>query len=427
MNMFRTVCTAYIICAATQLHAQDFPVIFQHAEIHTGTGAVISNGMLTMQYGKITYIGPTIELNGANANTLIYDMTGKVMYPGMIALNEQLGLNEIELVRSTNDMREVGTYNPNVRSLIAFNTDSRVIPTVRSNGIALVQVAPVAGVISGTSSVMRLNGWNWEDAAVKMDDNMFLNWPAVYAYNYREGRYSVNADYPNAVESLLQFLREAKAYCQIKQPISDKNLRFEAMRPVFSGEQKIFISANYERQIIAAVDMAKTLGIHIVIVGGRESYKVIPLLTDNNIPVLLETTHDLPLLQQEDVDLPYKLPAMLVHAGVLVGLTLSDEGSSYWNMRNLPYIAGTAAAYGLTKEEALQLITINNAKLCGVDAMYGSLEKGKSATFFISEGDALDMRSSVVTTIYIDGQKIDPDNWQNELAKKYLVKYGIRK
>ncbi|MFI5171006.1 MAG: amidohydrolase family protein [Chitinophagales bacterium] len=420
----KNIFTLLLICCCMNLFAQQVPVVISGGTIHVGNGTVIENGMVIIKNGKIEYAGTTKEPGYDINNVSAIDASGKHIYPGIIAMNAQVGLKEIELVRSTIDIVEVGEFNPNIRSLIAYNTDSKVIPTLRTNGILLAQVIPDGGIISGQSSVVKMSGWNWEDAVVDTDDNMHMDWPSVYSYNYEKGFYIIDPKYTENVNAIRSFISEAKAYCSAEKH-ETKNLRFEAMRKIFNGEQKLFIKADRAKEIIGAVDLAKAYSIKVVIVGGRQSYKVQELLKENNIPVLLESTHELPAFEGDDVDLPYKLPAMLMRAGILCGLTMSNDGSSYWNVRNLPFDAGTAAAYGLSKEEALELITLNNAKILGIENNYGTVETGKSATLFISEGDVLDMKTSILTNIFIQGERIDVENWQDELSRKYSIKYGI--
>ncbi len=423
MNKIKIITILFILISGL-VYGQQVPVVISNATVHVGDGSVINNGMVIFKNGKLEYVGINKD-SGYNENTAsLIDGTGKHVYPGFIALASELGLIELTAVRATRDAYEVGVFNPNIRSLIAYNTDSKVIPTLRSNGILLAQVVPGGGVISGQSSIMKLSGWNWEDAVVATDMGMHMYWPEAYGYNYNTETYEISKTYINEVTEINNFVQEAKAYCSIAEH-KEKNLRFEAMRKVFAGEQKVFINANSAKSIIGAVEFGKKFGVQIVIVGGMQSYRVTALLKENNIPVILETTHELPQMSGDPVDLVYQLPAILTKAGIFCGLTISNGGDSYWNLRNLPFVAGTAAAYGLTTEQALQLITSNNAKILGIDANYGTLTVGKSATLFVSTGDALDMKTSVLTNIFINGERMKVDNWQDDLSKKYEIKYGI--
>lgn len=404
--------------------AQQVPYVISGGTLHIGDGTIIENGLLIIRNGKIEYAGVAKE-SGYDSNTAsLIDATGKHIYPGFIGLTTELGLKEISAVRATRDVYEVGEFNPNIRSIIAYNTDSKVIPTVRSNGILLAQPFPNGGTISGQSSVVKLSGWNWEDAVVATDGNMHMHWPGIYRYNWETGTYAANPDYAKEVDAVKQFFQEAKAYCaSTSHP--EKNLRFEAMRKVFTQEQKLFIRTNAAKGIIGAVDLAKEFGLQIVIVGGRQSYQVLALLKENNIPVLLESTHELPENEGDPIDLPYRLPAILRDAGIMCGLTINNEDASYWNLRNLPFQAGATIPYGMPKEEAVKMITLNNAKIAGIDAQFGTLSAGKSATLFISEGDALDIRTNQMSIMFIAGERIKPENWQDEQEHKYQLKYGI--
>lgn len=421
--MIKNILTSVLILMTINVIAQNSTLVFQDVIIHVGNGTVIEHGTLVIKNDKIIYAG---ALNNSydNGAILVENMQGKDIYPGMIALNSAMGLKEIELARATVDFSEVGLFNPNVRSIIAYNTDSKVIPTVRSNGVLLSETTPGGGIISGQSSVVKHSGWNWEDAAVKMDLAMHMNWPSVYTYDYNTGKNKIDPGYEKNVDEIKNFFLEAKAYCSTSTH-NEKNLRFEAMRNVLAGKQKLFVKAYYAKEIISAVNMAKELNIQMVLISGGQVYHVLDLIKENNIPVVLESTFLLPSEEGEDVDLPFRLPAILQSKGILFGLTVSDDGSSYWNVRNLPFAAGIAAGNGLSKEEALASVTYNNAKILGIENEYGTLEAGKSATLFVSDGDVLDMMTSKVIYILISGEIISPENWQTDLYRQYSGKYGI--
>ena len=424
-----TIALVYIGC---NLQAQSYetiqsqPVVITNATIHTGNGTVIENGIIGFENGVIAFIGnaATVRYNPENYEVIHAD--GKHVYPGLIAPNTTLGLNELEAVRATNDMVETGTFNPNVRSIVAYNTDSRVIPTLRTNGILLAQIVPQGDIISGTSSVVETDGWNWEDAVYKMDNGMQLNWPAFNTYKWNNGLQVVeNPEYMHIIQSIEIYFNEAFAYSKANKP-APVNLRFEAMRGVFTGEKKLFIHANGAREIMHAVQFAKSMEIEPVIVGGAESNLITGFLKENNVALILERVHALPYRNDYDTDLPYKLPAILWDAGITFCLSVSNGGDGYWNQRNLPFEAGTAAAYGLSREQALQSITLNTAKILGIDSTAGSLEKGKDATLLICEGDILDMQTSKITEAFIRGRKVDVVNWQNDLYEKYSKKYNLK-
>lgn len=411
------------------LKAQTKSVLILNATAHLGTDSVIQSSAIGLKNGKIDLVGDSKSGFDKTAYDEVIDATGKHVYPGIIAPNSTLGLTEIEAVRATKDMSEVGVTLPNVRSLIAYNTDSKIIPTVRTNGILMAQITPRSGLVSGTSSILMLDGWNWEDAAYKVDDGIHINWPRIQSRRYSEdenafGPYEKNKQYHQQTEELKKLFRDAKAYNETDEH-TEKNLRFEAMKGLFTGAQNLYIHTNNVKEIIESVNFAKEQMIQkIVLVGGRDSWMVTDLLKANNVSVIVSRVHDLPEHPEDDVDLPYKLPFLLQKAGIL--FCLNNEGDmEAMGTRNLPFMAGTAAAHGLTKEQALRSITLNTAKILGIDKTAGSIEKGKDATLFISTGDALDMKSNNVERAFVKGNTIDLNNDQKALYEKYKKKYGL--
>ncbi|MEZ4904810.1 MAG: amidohydrolase family protein [Spirosomataceae bacterium] len=363
--------------------------------IHVGNGSVIERGTLVFDKGILTAVG---DANTAfdRTKTEVIDAAGKHLYPGLIAMGATTGLVEISSVRATTDMQEVGTMNPNTRALVAYNTDSEVIPTLRNNGLLLTQATPQGGMISGSSSVMELDGWNWEDAVLKKDDGLWLTWPAFFAREFNFEDFSVslqkNTRRQEAINTLTQLFSEANAYSQIKNP-SVTNLKLESLRGLFSGKQSLYIRADNSKDIVEAVKFAKQQGVKkTIIVGAEDALRVADFLKENKVAVVLGETHRLPSRQDEPVYQPYQLPSLLHKAGVTVALSY---GEAYWRTRNLPFVAGTAAGFGnLDKEEALKMITSTPAKLMGIDHQVGTLEKGKMATLVVCKGDILDMRSN---------------------------------
>ncbi|RYE08725.1 MAG: amidohydrolase [Sphingobacteriaceae bacterium] len=404
---------------------QTKPILITGATIHVGNGQVIENGYIAFDKGKITAIGSGTAPNASFSEVI--SANGKQVYPGFIAPMTSLGLVEFESVRATIDNEEVGDLNANVRSIIAYNTDSKVIPTVRSNGILLAQPTPEGGIISGQSSVVQLDAWNWQDAAYKTDMAVHLNWPVARAARGRRGAAASGATPQETpaeraqkiIDNLNTYFTEAKAYAEAKPKVI--NLRFEAMKGLFNGSKKLFVIADGSKEIIQSINFAKKYGIKEVVVGGKESYLVTDILKENNVPVILRETQTLPDKDEDDVYLPYKLPKILQDAGVLYGLT----GIGFWRQRNLPFEAGEAVGYGLTKEQAVEMITLNNAKILGIDKTTGSLEVGKDANLFISKGDALDMITIDVQTAFIQGRNINLDNLHKQLYKKFAGKYGV--
>mgnify|MGYP002398781736 CR=1 FL=1 len=400
---------------------QTQPIAVTGATIHVGNGKVIEDGTLLFEDGKITYAGESTTIP---SGSLTIDASGKHVYPGFIAPNTNLGLVEVESVRATIDYAEVGENNVHVRSLIAYNTDSKVINTLRSNGILLAQITPQDGLISGQSSVVQLDAWNWEDAAYKVDEGIHINWPTVRGARFGRDAAADAESEKDRVQSeislLNDYLREAKAYSELTGNYAS-NPRFEAFKAVFSGDRQIYVHANKATDIISAVSMLKRHGIRPVLVGGAEAHLVVELLNDNGIPVIIRQSHSLPYSTDADVYLPYKQAKLLTDAGVLVAYGIDG----FWQQRNLPFMAGTAAAYGLDKEQALATITSNAAKILGVDDRTGTIEVGKDANIIISGGDALDMLGNRIERAFIQGRDINLDDLHKQLLERYEYKYGL--
>jgi imidazolonepropionase-like amidohydrolase len=422
-----------LLCKVTSAQETIYPAgpqqgttAITHATVHVGNGTVLNDATVVFEKGKITQVGSGIA---TPANAKIVDGSGKQVYPGLILSNSYLGLKEVgNGVRGSNDLAEIGENNASIRSIVSYNTDSKIINVLKANGILLAHIAPEGELIDGQSSVVQLDAWNYEDAAYKADIGQFIELPSFIVRQRGRGfmRQPQAADPMkeafNKIETLKKFFTEAKAYLQEKNHVTN-NLKFEATRGLFNGQQKLFVRADEVKQILIAIDIAKTYGFKVVIVGGTESFQIAPILAANNIPVILGAQHALPNTEDDDVDQPYKLPAQLTKAGVLVSLSDMSENTK---QRNLSFNAGTAVTYGLTKEEALSTITLNSAKILGIDNVTGSIETGKDANIVISDGDILDMRGNQVTKAFIQGREVSLDNKQKQLYERYKFKYKIK-
>lgn len=406
--------------------AQAKAVIIKNAFIHLGNGKVIEQGYIIFEKGKIVAVGSGDQEAGT---AMVIDAKGKHVYPGIIATSTNLGLIETSSVRASADFTEVGDMNPNIHSLFAYNTDSKVINTLRSNGVLLAHIVPSGGIISGTSSVVQLDAWNWEDAAYKTDNGVHYNMPLLInrpnRFRRRPGeQVDLVKQGLEKIEETRKFFREAQAYNNQAKHVNT-NLKFEAVKGLFNKTQSLFVHCDLVKEMMMAIDLAKEFEFKLVIVGGSDSWIIGDILKENNVSVILSQPHSLPATDDDDVDQPYKTGAALQQAGVLFSIC-EDEGSGYWQQRNLPFQAGTMSAYGLTKEEALTAITLSAAKILGIDALTGSLEQGKDANIVISEGDLLDMKSSKVTQAFIQGRELNLDNKQSQLFEKYKYKYSIK-
>jgi len=427
----------YIILFAAQLSfaqenvypakKQEKPVFISNGMVHVGNGTLLNNASIEINDGKIVNVGTGIA---PSANAIVIDAKGKHVYPGLILSNSNLGLVEVNSVRATADAVEIGEFNTNIKSLVAYNTDSKVINTLKTNGVVLANVVPQGGIISGSSSVVQLDAWNWEDAAYAKDNGIHLNMPSLFNRPNSYAAFMGNAAPAGdpvkrgleELEKIKSFFKEAKAYLT-QSNHEQTNLKFESIRGLFEKKQKLFVHCDVVREIIAAIDFKKEFDFDIVLVGASESFQVAELLKSNNIPVILNQMHALPTLADDGVDLPYALPGLLQKAGVL--FAINDEDGQHRG-KNLPFNAGTAVAYGLTKEQALSSITLSAAKILGIDDKAGSIEKGKDGNIVISEGDILDMKSSKIGLVMIQGRIVSLDDKHKQLYERYMYKYGLK-
>ncbi len=403
---------------------QSKSILYINATIHIGNGEKVLDGAIGFDNGLIAFVGTTLNAR-KNLFEEIIDAEGQHIYPGFIAPNSTLGLQEIGSVRATRDQREVGDFNPHVRSIIAFQTESDITTTVRTNGVLLGQVTPRGTFVGGQSSVVQFDGWNWEDALIAEEDGIHVYWPRMFERDHTGKLLSLKQK-----ESYTTRITELKAKLKLAKVYNDRlhkeeiDVRLQAFSTLFTEAKTMYVHANSAKQITAAISLKREFDLNkMVIIGGRESYLVTNLLKENEVGVMLGRVHSLPWNEYDDVDLPYKIPQLLEEAGV--NWCFENAGDKeQMNSRNLPFYAGTAVAYGLDYEKAVAGLTLNTAKMIGVDEKYGSLEVGKSATLIVSAGDALDMMTNDVKTAYIDGRKLALTNRQIELYKKYQNKYA---
>lgn len=402
---------------------QSEPIAIIGATIHTGEGQVIPDGVLLFENGRITAVDTRTRNREWQKDRYRQVLAeGRHLYPALIAMDSRLGLVEIEAIRPTQDYQETGSDNLNARALIAYNTDSRVIPTVRSNGVLMAQIAPVGGRWAGLSSTVQLDAWNWEDAAYVPDEGLYLNWPSLYSSGgwwAEPGETGRSRQYQEEVDKLRDLATQARAWCREEHPDA-ANLRFRALCPVFSGERRLYIRAQQAMAIQDAVLWALSMDIRPVIVGGRDSWQVAAFLAEHQIPVVLDGTHALPGTMDEAIDQPFRTPALLAAAGVTFAITVDG----FWQQRNLAYQAGQAVPYGLGRDAALSAITLNPARIMGIGDRTGSLAPGKEANLLLVEGDLLDMRSSRVIQAFLQGRELDLDDHHQQLYRRYQSKYG---
>jgi hypothetical protein len=270
---------------------------------------------------------------------------------------------------------------------------------------------------------MQLDAWNWEDAQYQADDGIHLNWPSFFRFQADDNVATVtpNEDYEKQVQDIRKYFSEAQGY-NAGSSHTDRNINFEALGSLFDQTKTLFIHTDYVREILNAVQFAKDYKIRMVIAGGRDSYMCTELLKENNVAVILGNVHSLPGGEDVKVDVPYSTAAMLQKAGVMYCLSIFG----YWQQRNLPFMAGTTVAYGVSKEDALKSITSNAAKILNIENKTGTLETGKDANIIISTGDILDMRTNNIENAFIQGRAVNLDNSQKQLYEIYMKKYGLK-
>ncbi|MEM7383565.1 MAG: amidohydrolase family protein [Verrucomicrobiota bacterium] len=412
---------------------QRTPILLKDVTLHTVSGEVIEDGQLLFNEGKIQNLGDGSLRINLEEDTEILSLEGHHVYPGMIAANSVMGLVEIRAVRATVDVAEPGTLNPNARAEVSFNPDSEIIPVTRANGVlSAMSIPQTRGLISGQSALMALDGWTWESMTIKQSVGMHLFWPGMRflsstnaSKEARDNLKKQKKEGAKRLRDLKSFFDRARAYGARKKEKKEgarTDLRLEAMLPVLDRKVPLFIHANTLPQIESALSFVSEQKVRMVLVGGQDAWRAAPLLKAQEVPVILSPVQSLPLRRWEPHDTPFTNALKLHEAGVL--FCIANGGSTFQvaNERNLPYQAGAAAAFGLPREEALKSVTLYPARILGVEDRLGSLEEGKDATFFISDGDPLETRTRILQA-FIQGREVDLSSKHTRLYDKYREKY----
>ena len=246
MKNILTSIAALFICLGLVAQENKRTILYG-ATAHLGNGELIQSSVVIFEEGKLTAVADASSIRITKEGANYYDLTGKHVYPGLILPNTSLGLTEIDAVRATRDLNEVGSFTPNVRSIIAYNTDSKVVATVKSNGVLLAQICPEGGTLPGRSSIVELQAWNWEDAAYLMDEGQHLYWPSKLTWQWGEG-WKADDKYLEKQDELRSFLSAAKAYAANKNN-AEKDLKFESLRGIFDGTETLYLHANFATDI----------------------------------------------------------------------------------------------------------------------------------------------------------------------------------
>jgi imidazolonepropionase-like amidohydrolase len=398
---------------------QTKPVALTNATIHPVSGPVIEKGTIVFDGGKITALGANVSTpDGAE----VINLADKHVYPGLFESLNDVGLIEINSIRATIDAQEIGQLNPNVKAVVAVNPDSEIIPVTRSNGVLLSLTAPFGGLLSGRSAVIQHDGWTWEDMTLKGDVALHIQWPQGGGGRRGAGATEA-APTERGVETIRQALADARAYLAARKadPNFPHDARWESLADVLSGKMPVIAHADEIRQINAAVAFAEREKLKLIIAGGYDAPLCAALLKKHEIPVIVGGTYRLPRRRSDGYDTAYAVPAELEKAGIR--FCISGRARFGANQtRNLPYHAAAAVAFGLSAEEALKAITLYPAQILGVADRVGSLENGKDATLFVSDGDPLDTPTQV-TAAWIRGRKVDLNDKHKTLFHKYEAKY----
>ena len=406
------------------------PLVLSNATVHTISGQNYSPGQVLIQDGRIVAVGESVSSAGAE----VVDLSGQHLYPGLIALNTVLGLTEISAVRSTLDATEVGDYRPDVESWIAVNPDSELIPVARANGVAYFEPVPQGGVVSGQSGLVVVEGWTTEQRTFKKPLALHLFWPSMELVLGSRER-SRQKEKPKSVEeqgrerraklrATEDFFEEARAYAKAKESVAKGGSApqivpaWEAMLPYVNGTAPIMVHADEFRQIKAAVQWASAHQFKIILAGGRDAWMLAPLLASNGIPVIYTDTFTLPQRDSDSYEVQYRAPDVLRKAGVLVAFSSGATAFDATLTRNLPYCAAQAVAFGFPETEAIKAITLHPARIAGVADQLGSIEPGKQATVFCTDGNILDIRTNV-KRMWIDGKEIPLQSRHTRLYEKY--------
>jgi len=401
-------------------------VVIRGATIHTISNGDIQNGVIVLSNGVITALGNDTTPTPSNAKVI--DGKGLHVYPGMIDSGTNIGLTEIGSVRGTNDISELGDYNPNARTEVALNPHSNVIPVTRANGVLLALSQPEGGIVAGSSAVIRMAGWTPAEMVVKSPAGMHIRYPqgrpsSVSLVQDEDNEKERRKGYERRLDSLRDLMRDAQAYrtsVEAKQqraqtPRAEKDLVLEALAPLLRGEVPAIIHAERESDIRDALKFADDHKLRVILSGGHDVQKVIAELKQRKTPVLLGPILALPQNEDDAYDLLFTNAKALHDAGIPFAIQSSDSHNS----RNLPYHAAACAAFGLPKEAALRAVTLSAAEILGIADRYGSLDVGKSATLFLSDGDPLEIRTQV-RAIFIEGEEIPLDSRHTDLYEKFL-------
>ena len=397
-------------------------IVIQGATVVPVSGDPIPGGTIVIKGDRIADVGKDLPIpDGAK----VLDASGLFAYPGLIDAGCFLGLQEIGQVRATVDSQETGRVNPQVSALEALRPDSMHIPISLSNGITAALILPSGGLISGKCGLIKLVGWTTEEMTVKNPVAMVVQFPSMR----RSRRESSTPQPPSRnLQDLQDLFEKARYYgkavkaaesdTSLPLPDFDETLHF--MQPVAEGVLPIIFSVHSEKDILDCIDFVKKEKIKAVFMGVTYGWKVADKIAEAGIPVIIGSLTDMPSSWDDGYDAIYRNPAVLQQAGVKIAF--SSQSSSL--AKDLPYMAGKAAAFGLDRKEALKAVTINSAEMLGVGELMGSIEKGKLANVVLCDNDILELRTNI-KHVFVDGVEADLSTVYTELLNKWKKRYKI--
>ncbi|MDT8408031.1 MAG: amidohydrolase family protein [Wenzhouxiangellaceae bacterium] len=377
------------------------PTALTGATVHPVDGDAIERGTVLIDNGRIKAVGADLEIP---AEALVVDLAGKHIYPGMVHPLSSLGLTEISSVAGSVDTNEMGTINAALRVEVAFNHDSALLPVNIAGGILTTHSVPSGGLIRGSSAVMAMEGWSWEDMAIKAPAGMHINFPAAAASDS-------NNDDLKQIDEVLEAARRwhtaEQAFLDGQAPRPARNDQLQALVPLLEGEMPLFLYAGKQAEINAALDWAEGQQFErLIVVAGADLQYVAERLAADNIPAILNGVYAMPTRRWEPYDMAYAAAGKLFEAGVKFAIGDGGGGFGATNARNLPFHAGTAAAFGLPPEAALKSVTLWPAEILGVGDQLGSLTAGKRASLIVTTGDPLEPMTRI-ERVWIDGEEYD--------------------
>jgi len=418
--------------------AADEAFVVRNVTIHPVTAPEIANASVLVKNGRIAEVGAKIApaaLKGAK----VVEGKGLHLWPGMINSATELGLQEISSIRETVDTGELGTFNPQLRALIAVNPESEFVPVTRANGITMaitmpavpgggMRAAGAGALIPGQMSMIHLDGWTWEEMEVKRSAAMMIVFPTVETrtFNMMEftpGRTAFSEAkrfYDRRIKELGDYFDRARGYQRAKLAARSDfaiDLAMEAMLPLLDGKTPAVVFARDERTIGAALDFIEKQKIKGVLADVQRPGKTLERMKKMNVPAILGDATRLPEEDDDPYDKNYSLAAEVYKAGIKFCLGTMDNQFA----RNLPFEAGIAAGYGLPKEAAVKALTIDGAEIWGLAADYGSIEKGKVADLILTDGDILEHKTKVLS-MWIQGRPVALDNKHTKLYQKYTAR-----